>query len=105
MDIPSKVYIDPRVARTLSPEPDPEKLDRNIKEACYISLERATELVRDAQEKAQASIPQEYVVQLVAITPPREGAGNLVIALTNLGRLYERINGDWFQTSGPELGP
>lgn len=109
MNTPSKIYLDPRVAMTLKPEPDPDKLDRNIKELCYISVERATELVRDAQEKAQASIPAEYVVQLQANqswAPVMGGetapGAPLVLALTNLGRIFQAIgDNDWLELPGP----
>lgn len=107
MNIPSKIYIDPRLVFLLKTEPDSEVEN----ELCYLSQASVREILRDNREETLAMIPKEIIIQLVAtqvgdtervdeIVVTRSQP--LVLALTNLGRIFKQVGQkDWVEFPGP----
>ena len=75
MSAPSEIWIDERVAKTMSPHKDEELAERGVSQIHYIAASHARELVR------KAGPPGEAIIQIT------ESQG-MIFGLSNLGRLW-----------------
>ena len=107
---PNRIWLDERVAKTLPDEPN-KNLDSN--QIAYMKVTLAHEEKRKLREELIRQIPEEFVVQVAVTAIPlglldEEGlpmpTKPLVIAVTNLGRLFQHVEPhDWIEIPGPDL--
>lgn len=106
---PDLIWIDERVAKTL-----PTEKAESLRQVPYIKRTVAQANSLKLREELIRQIPQEFVVQIAVTAIPLglvddEGlpmpTKPLVIAVTNLGRLFQHVEPhDWIEIPGPDLG-
>lgn len=99
MSAPAIVWIDERVARGLPQDKDHELAERGVDQIRYVSQDRVNDLVNAARGG------DEFIVQIFTF-PAEDGCvGPDLIALTNLGRLFQRYEDGWMTQPLPEFEP
>ena len=84
MYYPDRIYLDPRVLRSLPEEPTDEK------HVEYISKTKALNIINKARNDVLSQIPDEIAVQFM------ESDGELLV-LTNLGRIFMQYRDGWIE--------
>ncbi len=92
VEVPERVFIDPRVAKTMPEEPHTEGM------VAYYVEPYVKKLV------AQARGGDETVVQIQSIMEQvSEVRAEYLVALTSHGRIFERKGPDWVPVDLPEF--
>lgn len=99
MSNPKTVYIDPRVLRSMTTEPDPNADPALVR---YHSDEVVAQVIEGARP------PDELIIQIIARATyvAEDIREDEVVALTNHGKLYKLdARGKWKTLTLPELNP
>lgn len=100
-DLPKKLFLDPRVAKTLpQTSEDGEALaSEGVKFQAYIREDHALDMLRQARLNAQGEpLPDEYIAQISGIT-------GIVYGLSNKAKLYALGADGWAQIAEATLLP
>lgn len=110
---PDRIWLDERIAKTLPDQPNQDLADKRVNQIAYMKVTLAHEEKRKLREELVRQIPEEFVVQVAVTAVPLglvddEGlplpTKPLVIAVTNLGRMFQHIEPhDWIEIPGPTL--
>lgn len=112
-DTPDRIWLDERVAKTMPDEPNKSLAETGVNQVAYIKVTAAKADKDRLRQDLIKQIPEEFVVQ-VAITAVPLGLVDdeglplptkpLVIAVTNLGRMFQHVEPhDWIEIPGPDL--
>ncbi len=106
---PDLIWLDERVAKTL-----PTEQATALSQVPYIKRSVAQADKNKLRDELISQIPEEFVVHVTATAIPQGlidddglpvGTKPLVIAVTNLGRLFQHVEPhDWIEIPGPDLG-
>jgi len=113
---PERIWLDERVAKQMPAEPNPSLASDGINQIAYIKVTTALEQKNKLRDELISQIPEEFVIQVTATSVPQflpdeqgfpQVTKPLVIAVTNLGRLFQHVEPhDWLEIPGPDLaGP
>lgn len=103
MNVPDEIWLQKRILHNIATEKDPEAAASGVDQVRYISEARFLEFA------AQTQPPAEHIIQIIS-RAHRVGTiqNDEVIALTNLGRLFELDKDEgWvaIEIALPELAP
>jgi len=114
-DTPDRIWLDERVAKQMPDEPNKSLADNQINQIAYIKVTAAQADKNKLRDELIRQIPEEFVVQIAVTAVPLGLVDDdglplptkpLVIAVTNLGRLFQHVEPhDWIEIPGPDLGP
>lgn len=94
---PAVVWIDARIAGGLSTVKDEELAERGVDQIRYVAQERVDQLVRSAGG------PAEFIIQIFPFPTGDGCVGPDLVALTTLGRLFQRYEDGWMEQPLPDL--
>jgi hypothetical protein len=113
-DTPERIWLDERIAKQMPAEPNPSLADNGINQIAYIKVTTALADKNKLRDELMSQIPEEFVIQVTATSVPQllpyednlTVSKPLVIAVTNLGRMFQHVEPhDWLELPGPDLGP
>lgn len=92
VEVPERVFIDPRVAKTMPEEPHDDN------QVAYYAGPHVEKLIANARGGGEVVVQIQSIMEQVS-----EVRAEYLVALTSHGRIFERKGPDWVLVDLPEF--